>query len=399
MADSGVYDRWYRTIDGRRVPAAAHGQGKRWQARWRDEHGRQRKQNYDRRADADRALNTVKVDLARGSYVDPRGGRITFRTYAEQWRGAQVHRATTVAQVETHLRRHAYPTFGDRPLGAVRPSEVQAWVRRLEQDLAPSTIGVVYSFVAAIFRAAVRDRLIVATPCVDVRLPKPEPKRVDPLATERVEALIAAMPERNRALVVLAAGTGLRQGEAFGVELEAIDFLRRSLEVRQQLVVMPGSPPYLAPPKTPSSYRTVPLPRVVIEALAAHLATFPASAVEVLDATVKPKPKRRPAALVFTDDAGRPLRRTRFSVVWRPAAATAGLGNGVTFHDLRHYYASLLIRHGESVKAVQRRLGHKSAVETLDTYSHLWPDSEDRTREAVDAVLGRAAAANREAAQ
>ena len=63
----------------------------------------------------------------------------------------------------------------------------------------------------------------------------------------------------------------------------------------------------------------------------------------------------------------------------------------MTFHDLRHYYASLLIRHGESVKVVQRRLGHKSAVETLDTYSHLWPDSEDRTREAVDEVLGQVA--------
>ena len=57
-------------------------------------------------------------------------------------------------------------------------------------------------------------------------------------------------------------------------------------------------------------------------------------------------------------------------------------------HALRHYYASLLIRHGESVKVVQARLGHASASETLDTYSHLWPDSEDSTRAAVDAVLG-----------
>jgi len=61
----------------------------------------------------------------------------------------------------------------------------------------------------------------------------------------------------------------------------------------------------------------------------------------------------------------------------------------VKFHALRHYYASLLIRHGESVKVVQDRLGHASASETLDTYSHLWPDSEDRTRQAVDEVLGR----------
>jgi integrase len=301
--------------------------------------------------------------------------------------------------VETHLRRWVYPTFGDRALASVRPSEVQAWVRSLEQHLAPSTISVCYSFVAGIFRAAVRDRLIAASPCVDVRLPKPEPKRVEPLATERVEALIAAVPDRYRALVVLAAGTGLRQGEAFGVEVEAVDFLRRTLHVRQQLVLLPGAEPYIAPPKTPASYRTVPLPQVVVDALAAHLAAFPAARVELLDATHKPDPRRRPAALVFTSASGRPLRRTRFSEVWRPAAAAAELGAGVTFHDLRHYYASLLIRAGESVKTVQRRLGHKSAVETLDTYSHLWPDSEDRTREAVDAVLGRGVARSQEAAR
>ena len=58
-------------------------------------------------------------------------------------------------------------------------------------------------------------------------------------------------------------------------------------------------------------------------------------------------------------------------------------------------YASLLIRHGESVKTVQSRLGHASAVETLDTYSHLWPDSDDRTRDAIDSVLGSTADALR----
>jgi integrase len=400
MADSGVYDRWHkanpkpgepRCREHRKVSSAAHGQGKRWQARWRDETGQQRAKNFKREADADHAVGAFKVDLQRGSYTDPRAGRVLFRDRGEQWRAAQVHRATTAAQVETHLRRHVYPTFGDRSLGSIRPSEVQAWVRGLERDLAPSTIGVVYSFVAGIFRTAVRDRIIVASPCVDIRLPKLEPKRVEPLATKKVEALIEAMPSRYRALVVLAAGTGLRQGEAFAVEVEAVDWLRRTLRVDRQLVLLPGGEPYIAPPKTPASYRTVPLPQIVVDALAAHLATFTAARVEILDATHKPDPKRRRATLVFTGATGRPLRRTRFSDIWRPAAVTAGLGNEVTFHDLRHYYASLLICHGESVKVVQKRLGHKSAVETLDTYSHLWPDSEDRTREAVDEVLGRAA--------
>lgn len=73
---------------------------------------------------------------------------------------------------------------------------------------------------------------------------------------------------------------------------------------------------------------------------------------------------------------------------WRSAVDTGKLPAGTGFHGLRHYYASLLIRHGESVKTVQARLGHASAVETLDTYSHLWPDSDDRTRAAIDSVLG-----------
>jgi integrase len=70
----------------------------------------------------------------------------------------------------------------------------------------------------------------------------------------------------------------------------------------------------------------------------------------------------------------------------------------VTFHDLRHYHASLLIQHGERVEVAQRRLGHRSSVETLDTYSHLWPDSQGRTREAVDQVPGRPADATEKAA-
>ena len=78
----------------------------------------------------------------------------------------------------------------------------------------------------------------------------------------------------------------------------------------------------------------------------------------------------------------------------RPHSATGGQPprlSGVAMHSLRHFYASLLIRHGESVKTVHARLGHASAAETLHTYSHLWPDSEDRTRAAVDSVFGRVA--------
>jgi integrase len=190
--------------------------------------------------------------------------------------------------------------------------------------------------------------------------------RVTPPTVERVQAITEAMPERYRALVTLAASTGLRQGECFGLTLDHVDLDAQVLRVEQQLVSVNGRAAALAPPKTAASRRAVPLPNVTVEALSEHLERF-----YVADSEPIP-------GLIFTDELGRPLRRNRFGEMWRPVAG------GLHFHDLRHFYASLLIRHGESVKVVQARLGHASAAETLDTYSHLWPDSEDRTRAAVD---------------
>jgi integrase len=60
---------------------------------------------------------------------------------------------------------------------------------------------------------------------------------------------------------------------------------------------------------------------------------------------------------------------------------------GFRYHDLRHYFASLLIAQGADVKTVQARLRHASAKTTLDTYGHIWPDRDETTKAAVDAVL------------
>jgi len=348
-----------------------------WRARCRDPDGRARSKNFTRKADAEHFLTTVEHSKLSGAYVDPSAGRVTFREFAELWRAVQVHRPSTAAQVETNLRRHVYPQLGQRPLAALRPTELQAWVRGRSEELEPATVELVYRYVVAILRAAVADRLIARSPAIGIKLPKREVRRVEPLSTELVEQLLGAMPARYRALVVLAAGTGMRQGECFGLTLDRVDFLRRQVTVDRQLVLLPGAPPRLAPPKTAASNRTIPLPTVVLDALAEHLAAFPVGS----------------DGFVFVNELGSPIRRTRFSVIWQRVVKVTGAPTRTGFHSLRHYYASLLIRHGESVKVVQARLGHASAAETLDTYSHLWPDSEDRTRAAVDEVLGAAASA------
>ena len=324
--------------------------------------------------------------------------------YAKTWQAAQVHRPSTAYTFDCHLRSHILPLLGHRPMGAFTRSEIQGWVKSRSAVLAPSTTTLVYSVLRMIFRAAVADRVLAVSPCERITLPKAPPKDVEPLPVTAIAALAGVVPTRFRGLLICAAGTGLRQGEVFGLRPDRIDFLRRSVKVDGQLVLLPGAPPALGPPKTPASYRTVPLADVVLEALSSHVAAFPPAIA--LDS------RKRPMELIFSDDRGRPISRTWFNhQVWGPAVLAAQLPKGSHFHELRHFYASLLIDAGESVKVVQSRLGHATADEsvkvvqsrlghatadeTLNTYAHLWPDTEDRSRAAVDLGLGKSLKAHR----
>src|SRR5688572_29169098 len=93
----------------------------RWRARYRDANNKEHAKHFDRKVDAQRWVDEVTASIVTGQYVDPRAARITFKEYAESWRQAQVHRESSAAHVETMLRRHAYPAFGSRQLGTIRP--------------------------------------------------------------------------------------------------------------------------------------------------------------------------------------------------------------------------------------------------------------------------------------
>lgn len=333
--------------------------------RWRDEAGKQRKKGFARKVDADRFRAEVEHSLNTGSYIDPRAGRQTVRDYAEAWRFAQPHRANTAMRVKSQLERHIYPTLGTRPIAAVRPTEVQALVSALSSTLAPGSVRTLFATLSAVFGAAVRDRLIAHDPTQRIALPAVSRERVVPLTVDQVQALIDGLPPRYRALGVVAVGAGLRQGEVFGLQVRDVDFLRRVIRVERQV-----QPTGVGPLKNRAAYRAIPVGSVVIEALAAHLAAYPAGQSD----------------FIFRTTSGEPLHRGTFKQPWSDARRAAGLP-AVGMHECRHFFASALIRAGLSVKVVSERLGHSNAAMTLNVYSHLWPDDEDRTRQAIDGVF------------
>jgi len=425
-----VYDQWHRAprpgdqpcehSRGKAAlyPARRHGTGDRWQVRWRDPEGRQQKRNFARRAGADPNVHADAFDamiaeqLRTRTYADPAAAETTLQAYAEQWRKGRGHDVNRAAAVEGHLRCHVYPDpaargrtpkggipIGQHPLGllARRPSLVQGWIQAM--PLAEGSKRQVAEVVSAVFRAAVDDGVIGRNPlqAASVDRPSPGPVKARPWSAERVAAVRDALPGRYRIIPELGAGTGMRQGEMFGLADTDVQFLgRRPAVTISRQVTMIGGELRFAPVKNRKPH-AVPLSPQLGARLSAHLARYPAREVTL----PWHEPKNRElhgaavtARLVLTAPRGGPVRKQDFDRrIWRTALAAAGVtpARQDGCHALRHTFASVQLRAHVDIVRVAAWLGDTVAV-VARTYAHLLPDDDDSDgRAATDAFLASCA--------
>lgn len=203
------------------------------------------------------------------------------------------------------------------------------------------------------------------------------------------------MVERFRPMVDVGAGCGLRQGEILGLSVDAIDFDSGTLHVVQQLKLSLRKAVF-APPKG-GKLRDVPLPDPVAEALQEHIKRFPPVEITLpwMRANGQPVTKR----LIFSGpNCGHVWRTSLNEDHWKPALAKVGVipkaksrehaaAREHGMHALRHFYASVLLDAGESIKALAEYLGHSDPGLTLKIYAHLMPSSRDRARKALGQAL------------
>ena len=364
---SGVEDLWTKderdeTGTVRRVPSKLHGKGKRWRARYVDDSGNEHTKRFARKVDAQDWLNAQVSTLVQGTHVAPRDARRTVRQWSDEWlTGYAIHRDGTVRQARVHIAQ-INAEFGDVQISDIRPSAVKAWTAKLkERGHEPSYVYALHGRLSQILGDAVLDGILGRNPCSKRTTPPMGKQKVYCATTDQVWALHDLMPEHMRAAVLLGAFAGLRISEVCGLRPADVDFVRGVVHPKQQ---WPDRPL-----KTDGSEAPIPVPRELTLMLSAAV-------------------KQRPGARVVNDDFGkavppwqieRALRDTRPHVV--------GLPEEFVFHDLRHYLASLLIAHGANIKVVQARMRHATAKTTLDTYGHLWPDTDESTRRVIASVI------------
>ncbi|BCN82774.1 hypothetical protein RE0356_14150 [Prescottella equi] len=372
---AGVEDRWFKTVHlegggSTKAESANHGKGKRWRARYVDDEGREHVRGFERKVDAQRWLDGVTAAQVTGNYIDPARGKVTFASFYREWSSRQVWVPNTVRAMD--LAANSVP-FGNIALADLRPSHVETWVKAMQdKPLQPGTIKTRFNNVRSVLRAAKRDKVLGEDPTERVTLPRR--RRADAamvIPTPRqVGDLLRCADHDFKAFVALAAFAGLRLGEDAAVQLGDIDFLRREIKVRRQVQRVNGGDVEIRAPKY-GSERTVPVPDGLLEILAEHVRLFTED-----DAN----------SWLFPGEMGHPWHQNSVGYRWRKTRELAGVGT-LKLHDLRHFYASGLIAAGCDVVTVQRALGHGSATVTLNTYSHLWPDANDKTRRAADEMF------------
>ena len=342
----------------------------RWQVRYRDNNGKQRKRTFPTSRDAHAFHAATQTALNTGTYVAANAGRALFRDFAQEWGEAQDWAPSTRASFGPHVRR-LDPHIGDLRLDQIDPLRLQRTRAALSEKYATSTATITMHYATNIMRSAFRAARIPRDVTVGV---KPPTRRggdadqgvgADKVPTrDEVVAIIEAAPPPFRAAVVLGA-CGLRIGEVLGVTVDRLDLEAGTLLVDRQLQLIDGRLQFKRPKRERT--RSIMLPSWARMELRRHrrdqgpfwpLRDGPDEAGELL----------------FRGGRGSAMRRD-------------------VFYGVRHWCASALLAEGAPITAVAGHLG--DVVETVSrTYSHWLRDDRDLPALLLDRMLSRESAAS-----
>ncbi|MCT1491320.1 site-specific integrase [Corynebacterium sanguinis] len=360
--------------------------GTAWRVQYRSPDGKSRtKQGFRTKDEAQKWADSNAASMHQGAWIDPNAGNTTISAlHAAWWATLTSNKPNYRRQLDGAWRYHVEPVWGGRKISTIRQSEIQAWVGTIEKHrpgrgadgkpgTAPSATLVAncHAVLKQILDVAVSDELLRRNPAIGVKLPKkPGPVKVY-LTQKQLNALVTECGERGDIIAVL--GTvGIRWGELAGLRVRDVNVLRRRLNISCTVARDDDGEWVEMEPKS-WEQRTV---------------AVPASIMGLIERAMVGK---APDDLLWERPSGgflRPLGHTSFfHHAVRRCVADGRVPGSLTPHGLRHVAAGLMVASGATVKAVQKQLGHKSAMLTLDVYADLFDGDLDEVADRMDEGL------------
>ena len=320
-------------------------------------------------AAAEQWLRTTRTELETGARLlirPKRTGGTTLAEYAARWLPQRELKSRTRVLYRRQLELYILPALGKRSLTSIKPDTVREWYAVQER---PTAKAHAYALLKAIMATAMTEDppLIDANPC-RIRGGSATRRRraIAPATVEELDVILDNMPERFRAMVVLAAWCGLRFGEL--AELRRVDIDGPVVHVSRAVVRLPGTLE-VGTPKSAAGIRSVAMPPHIVGDVRAHLDAMK---------------DQRSGALLFPADHGGHLATSTFNRHWFAAREAAGRPD-LRFHDLRHTGATRAAQAGATTADLMARLGH-STIGAAMRYQHAAQDRDAQIAAAMSRI-------------
>ncbi|MFZ7120735.1 MAG: tyrosine-type recombinase/integrase [Eubacteriaceae bacterium] len=343
----------------------------------------------DLKAEKELAKFVASVDSQ--NFVEP--SKITLEQFINKWMQDYGEKNLSLKTQSTYmgmLDKRIIPSIGHLQLNKLKPLHIVEFINEMyrvrlddkKKPISDKTVYNHYRLLNTILNAAVRWRLLDVNPVTNVDPPKYKKAEAKYYTAEDIQLMFNKLQEtplKYQVSIILAIATGLRLGELVGLKWENINFKNNYITISKAKYYTPQNGTFMASPKSQTSNRKISIPVYLVDLLKLHKSEQDERAKLLDDKWIDSR-------FILTQWNGNGMHPETPSKWWKKFVRKNGLKE-ITFHQLRHTSATILMDLGLNIKAISKRLGHASTEITSRTYVHAVEETDKIAAEKIGELL------------
>lgn len=318
---------------------------------------------YDTNRQTCRAKLTALIEEMQAGIIST---NMLFKDYIEKWKKVDCanHSPTSQDRTSRKIAGHIIPALGDLKLKEIKKNDIQKFMNEFCKTRSEKYSKDIVAIIHRILESARADSLIKSNPCKNITVKKTAPYKYNIYTIEEMLEFVEVIKGTEFEIpVLLAAFCGLRLSEVCGLKWDKVDFKENTITIDSVAVDAYGKVVEKIP-KTKTSIRTLPMPELVADSLKRVRGLASGYVCPGKDGLAQNGKNLSKRLARFRKNKGFPDTR---------------------FHDLRHFYATVMLINNVSLKQVAQTMGH-STTNMTQKYQHILKSMESRPANIINDI-------------